>query len=155
MKPMTTLLSAAGIAAAMALAPNAASAVDCKPSKWGAADTIGAANYVNPARVLAATKLVKKGESHPLGIVVEPGMPAFPPRTISLQVVAPGQHNGRELEQENTEPQEDEGERPRDEALNEKARPHGRQKHASEDDKRVPAEGRQFGVVFDDSKERC
>ena len=38
----------------------------------------------------------------------------------------PGRDDGRELEQENTEPQEDEGERPRDEALNEKARPHGR-----------------------------
>jgi hypothetical protein len=38
------------------------------------------------------------------------------------------------------------GHDPRDEALDEKARPHGRQKHASEDDKRVPAEGRQLGL---------
>lgn len=100
MRTLAELFSAVGITAAMALAPNAVSAVDCKPSKWGAADTIGAANYVNPARVIAATKLVKKGESHPLGIVVEPGMPAFPPRSITLQVVAPGQHNGRELKQD-------------------------------------------------------
>ena len=55
----------------------------------------------------------------------------------------PGRDDGRELEQENTEPQEDEGERPRDEALNEKA---GHTSGTpSEDDKRVPAEGRQLG----------
>lgn len=77
-----------------------AAAADCKPSKWGKDDQIGAANLVTPARVLAATKLVKKGMSHPLGIVVEPGMPAFPPRSVSLQVVAPGQHNGRDLTQD-------------------------------------------------------
>ncbi|MAU79257.1 MAG: polyketide cyclase, partial [Gammaproteobacteria bacterium] len=30
----------------------------CEPSKWGAADEIGAANYVTPERVLNATTLV-------------------------------------------------------------------------------------------------
>ena len=50
-----------------------AAAVDhCKPSKWGADDEIGAANYVNPQQILAATRLVKLGESHGLGIVIEP-----------------------------------------------------------------------------------
>jgi kynurenine formamidase len=49
---------------------------------------------------MAATKLVKKGQTHPLGIVVAPGMPAFPPRSISLQIVAPGQHEGRKLDQD-------------------------------------------------------
>lgn len=72
-------------------------AQDCKPSKWGANDEIGAANYITPQSVLAATKLVKMGQTHPLGIVVEPGMPAFPPRSVSLQIVSPGQHNGRDL----------------------------------------------------------
>jgi len=47
-----------------------------------------------------ATKLVKKGESHPLGIVVDSKTPAFPPRTLALQIVQPGQHNGRELAQD-------------------------------------------------------
>ncbi len=70
---------------------------DCNPSKWGADDEIGAANYVTPEQVLMAAKLVKKGESHPLGIVVDPAMPSFPPRSMSLQVVQPGQHNGRSL----------------------------------------------------------
>lgn len=69
----------------------------CQPSRWGPADEIGAANHVSPEQVLMATKLVKKGESHPLGIVVDPAMPAFPPRSFALQVVQPGQHNGRSL----------------------------------------------------------
>jgi len=34
-------------------------AQDCKPSKWGKDDEIGAANLVTSARVLQATKLVK------------------------------------------------------------------------------------------------
>jgi len=72
-------------------------AQECKPSKWGANDEIGAANYITPQSVLAATKLVRMGQTHPLGIVVEPGMPAFPPRTVSLQIVSPGQNNGRDL----------------------------------------------------------
>ncbi|NBY56498.1 MAG: hypothetical protein EBQ48_14165, partial [Betaproteobacteria bacterium] len=31
-------------------------AQECKPSKWGANDEIGAANYITPQSVLAATK---------------------------------------------------------------------------------------------------
>ena len=62
---------------AVGLAPFAASAAsDCTPSKWGADDEIGSANYVTPKQVLAATKLVKMGESHPLGIVLDP-LPLF------------------------------------------------------------------------------
>lgn len=87
--------------AAVGLAPFAASAAkDCMPSKWGPDDEIGAANYVTPQQVLAATKLVKMGQSHPLGIVVETTTPAYPPRTVSLQLVQPGQHNGRGLTQD-------------------------------------------------------
>ncbi len=91
------------IAAVMAvgLVPFAASAAsDCTPSKWGPNDEIGAANYVTPTQVLAATKLVKLGQSHPLGIVIDSSTPAFPPRTIALQIVQPGQHNGRGLAQD-------------------------------------------------------
>ena len=75
-------------------------AQECKPSKWGADDEIGAANYVTPEQVLAAAKLVKRGESHPLGIVIDASTPAFPPRSLSIQVVSPGQHNGRDLSQD-------------------------------------------------------
>lgn len=69
----------------------------CEPSRWGAEDEIGAANHVSPEQVLMAVKLVKQGQSHPLGIVVDPDMPSFPPRSFALQVVQPGQHNGRSL----------------------------------------------------------
>ncbi|HSH07179.1 MAG TPA: cyclase family protein [Burkholderiales bacterium] len=89
------LIGATALAALLTCGP--AHAADCRPSKWGKDDEIGAANYVTPDRVLAATKLVKKGMSHPLGIVVDPKMPAFPPRSTSLQIVTPGQHNNREL----------------------------------------------------------
>ena len=52
---------------------------ECAPSKWGRDDQLGAANYLTPERVLLATRLVKKGESHGLGIVIDPNMPAYPP----------------------------------------------------------------------------
>ncbi|MGE3906824.1 MAG: cyclase family protein, partial [Reyranellaceae bacterium] len=72
-------------------------AQDCKPSKWGAKDELGAANLVTPERVLAATKLVKQGKSQPLGIVIDSKTPAFPPRSLSLQVVQPNQQSGQRL----------------------------------------------------------
>lgn len=65
---------------------------ECLPSEWGAADQIGAANRITPERTIAAAALVKKGASHPLGIVITPGMPAYPPRTTQLQVVQPDLH---------------------------------------------------------------
>ena len=67
----------------------------CEPSKRGAADEIGAANYVTPERVLNATALVKEERSHGLGIFIESGMPAFPPRDTQLQIVQPEQQFGR------------------------------------------------------------
>lgn len=84
--PAVTLLSAATV-----------SAESCTHGAWGADDQIGAANRVNPARTAAAAKLVKKGESHPLGIVIEPGMPAYPPRYTQLQVVQPNQQFNSDL----------------------------------------------------------
>ena len=68
----------------------------CEVSKWGKDDEIGAANLISNANTLDAIKLVKKGMSHGLGIVIEPGMPAFPPRYTELQVVQPNQHFGRD-----------------------------------------------------------
>ena len=81
----------------LALAATSAVAAKCKISKWGAKDEIGAANYVTPKQVMMAAKLIKKGQSHPLGIVVDSKTPAFPPRTLAMQIVQPGQHNGRKL----------------------------------------------------------
>ena len=65
-------------------------AEDCEYSEWGRDDQIGAANRITPERTMAAASLVKTGASHPLGIVITPGMPAYPPRYTQLQVVQPG-----------------------------------------------------------------
>ena len=61
------------------------------PSKWGASDELGAANYLTPERALQAAKLVKTGKTYSLGITVNTTTPAFPPRTCSLYIVQPGQ----------------------------------------------------------------
>jgi kynurenine formamidase len=88
-----------GASLALVLGAGSAFADECKPSKYGADDEIGAANLITPAGVAAAAKLVKKGESHPLGIVIDPSTPAFPPRGMMLQVVSPGQAGGNRLTQ--------------------------------------------------------
>lgn len=69
-----------------------AMAADCKASKWGADDEIGAANLITENSVRAAASLIKQGKRHGLGIVIKPDMPAFPPRFTKLQVVQPNQH---------------------------------------------------------------
>ena len=68
---------------------------DCIPSKWGAADEIGSANLITPESVLAASRLIKTGKTYSLGITIDATTPAFPPRGLSLQVVQPGQQQGR------------------------------------------------------------
>ncbi|TYO88856.1 cyclase family protein [Oceanicella actignis] len=90
---------AACIAAAALMAGGAALADDCAHSKWGPEDEIGSANLVTPENTLAALKLVKQGKSLPLGIVIDSSTPAFPPRSLSLEVVQPGQQGGKKLTQ--------------------------------------------------------
>lgn len=86
-----------GASLAVAMTAGTVAAQECKPSKWGADDEIGSANLVTPERVLAALKLVKQGKTHPLGIIIDPSTPAFPPRSLSLQVVQPNQQGGQTL----------------------------------------------------------
>ncbi|MEP3578818.1 MAG: cyclase family protein [Sulfitobacter sp.] len=80
----------------MALTAGAALA-ECSPSKWGADDTIGSANLVTAERTLMASKLIKQGKSMPLGITIGSDTPAFPPRSLNLQVVQPNQQGGQKL----------------------------------------------------------
>lgn len=82
---------------ALATAGPALMADDCAPSKYGPEDQIGSANLVTADQVRMAAGLVKKGETHPLGIIIDPDMPAFPPRKMSLQVVQPNQQFGAKL----------------------------------------------------------
>jgi kynurenine formamidase len=79
------------IAAALSLATAASAQQAVAPSKWGPNDEIGAANYVTPARVMEAAKLVKTGKTYSLGIIVDSKTPAYPPRTCSVSIVQPGQ----------------------------------------------------------------
>lgn len=54
------------------------------PSKWGAADERGAANYMTPELVMRATKLIRTGEVFELGRVLSPDMPLTPGRSFTL-----------------------------------------------------------------------
>lgn len=89
--------SIAVLAGVMMLGVSSASAQDCAPSKWGADDELGSANLVSPEHTLAAAKLIKQGKSVPLGIVIDSNTPAFPPRSLNLQVVQPNQQGGQKL----------------------------------------------------------
>jgi kynurenine formamidase len=66
----------------------------CTPSKWGADDEIGNINLINAATVLKAAQLIKTGQTYSLGITIDSSTPAFAPRSLSLQVVQPGQQEG-------------------------------------------------------------
>jgi kynurenine formamidase len=79
------------ITAALALAASASAQQALAPSKWGAADEIGADNYITPARAVEAAKLAKTGKTYSLGIIVDSKTPAYPPRTCSVSIVQPGQ----------------------------------------------------------------
>lgn len=64
------------------------------PSKWGAEDEIGAANYVTPERVKVAAELITDGKTYGLGIETNSDTPAYPPRGWKTYVVQPGQQAG-------------------------------------------------------------
>ncbi len=58
-------------------------------SKFGPDDQIGNLNYVTPAKTLAATKLVTKGNAYRLAIETNKDTPAYPPRTFAVTIVQP------------------------------------------------------------------
>lgn len=67
----------------------------CETSRWGADDEIGNANLITAESVLAASKLIRTGKTYGLGLTIDSTTPAFPPRSLSLQVVQPNQQEGR------------------------------------------------------------
>ena len=93
---MKTLQKTLFAVATLAFGLSAAAQSTWYPSKWGAADEIGAANYLNPALALNAAKLVKTGKTYSLGITVNTTTPAYPPRTCSIYIVQPGQTGSAE-----------------------------------------------------------
>ncbi|OAN80227.1 polyketide cyclase [Sulfitobacter pontiacus] len=84
-------------AVSIGVGASAAWAQGCDHSHWGPDDQLGSANLISTERTLEAAKLIKQGKSMPLGIVIGPDTPAFPPRSLSLQVVQPNQHGGQKL----------------------------------------------------------
>ena len=56
------------------------------PSPWGAEDQRGALNRITSAKVLEATRLIKKGKVYELGRVYEKGIPLAGGRFFSLTI---------------------------------------------------------------------
>lgn len=91
-------MKAATAAAAATLITGAAVAADdWYPSKYGAKDTIGAANNLSPATTAAAAKLVKLGKVYALGLVTGRDTPAYPPRTYQIVVTQSNDGTGGTL----------------------------------------------------------
>ena len=67
----------------------------CTSSVWGAQDQVGNANLITPESILAASSLIKTGNTYSLGITIDPSTPAFAPRKLSLYIVQPNQQQGR------------------------------------------------------------
>ncbi len=63
----------------------------CETSRWGPDDEIGNANLITAESVLKAASLITTGKVYSLGITIDSSTPAFAPRSLSLQVVQPGQ----------------------------------------------------------------
>jgi kynurenine formamidase len=56
------------------------------PSKYGAEDSIGAANNLSAESTKAAASLVQSGKVYSLGVVTDRDTPAYPPRTFQIVV---------------------------------------------------------------------
>jgi kynurenine formamidase len=97
MQKLLTLRRIAVLAGAALAAAVFAQQAAWFPSRWGAADEIGAANHLSPALVQQAARLVRTGKVYSLGITVSPDTPAYPPRGCKLLVVQPGQIHGQVL----------------------------------------------------------
>ena len=81
------------LAAMLGVSLNAQSE-DWYPSKYGAADTLGAINNLSAEKVLQAARLIKNGKSYALGVETGPDSPAYPPRQYALTVLQPGDGTG-------------------------------------------------------------
>jgi kynurenine formamidase len=89
--------AAAALAATAALATAAFATDNWYPSKYGANDTIGAANNLSPATTAAAAKLVKLGKVYALGVITGPDTPAYPPRTYQIVITQSNDGTGQLL----------------------------------------------------------
>jgi kynurenine formamidase len=73
------------------------------PSKWGAADERGAANYMTPENVLRATRLIRNGEVIELGRVLSNDMALFGTRRFDMYLKRTGPAAGTNQRRGNEE----------------------------------------------------
>jgi kynurenine formamidase len=85
------------LSAALALWAATVTAEDWYPSKYGADDTIGAANNLSADAVKNAAGLVKLGKTYALGVPTGPDTPAYPPRWYHMTVLQLGASDGATL----------------------------------------------------------
>jgi kynurenine formamidase len=76
-------------------AAGAAAAGPVRTSRFGPNDTIGNMNLLTPQKIQEAARLVTQGRAYPMGIVVDRSTPAFPPRSVGVTVLMPGQEGGQ------------------------------------------------------------
>ena len=62
------------------------------PSRWGPNDEAGASNWITPAKVLEAARLIKTGKIYDIGRIYETGMPLFGTRRYTFRI--PGTPTG-------------------------------------------------------------
>lgn len=62
---------------------------DWQESKWGKDDTIGAANYLSPEKVLNAAELIQEGKVYSLGVELNRDFPAYGTRFFDITVLEP------------------------------------------------------------------
>jgi kynurenine formamidase len=57
------------------------------PSRWGPQDEAGASNWITPAKVLEAARLIKTGKIYEMGRVYQSEQPAFGARVFALRIL--------------------------------------------------------------------
>ncbi|HET7052312.1 MAG TPA: cyclase family protein [Solirubrobacterales bacterium] len=74
------------------------------PSRYGAEDQAGTGNELTPERVLAALRIPSRGEVIELAQLLEPGIPAYPPRGWDQLILAHGSLDESVLAPDTTRP---------------------------------------------------
>jgi kynurenine formamidase len=57
------------------------------PSRWGPQDEAGASNWITPAKVLEAVRLIKTGRIYEMGRLYQSEQPAFGARVFALRIL--------------------------------------------------------------------
>jgi kynurenine formamidase len=86
--------SIAALIATLLLSIAAFAAESWYPSRYGAADTLGAVNNLSAAKVLEAVRLIKEGKTYSLGVPIGPDTPAWGSRSYGAIIQRLDEGNG-------------------------------------------------------------